>query len=994
MKCAAAIAIAFMAADVATAVTFTPGNIIVATAPTAGGAQQITLTEYTSAGSFVQAFAIPNAGPGNFGSTRGNSTSSMQIAFSDVSNQILYVATSFTNTAGPTQVSGYVRVNASSGTLVVDEARINTRGTGDARAVTSGNCLIFNGGNTGFDRFVGPNPAEAFATLNIRFLELVGNTLYAATGTTGLSGQGIYTYDPNAVTLPATPTLLLQTTGNANSGPQGFFVADASTIYECQMNEAGAANMGIHKFANTGAWTDLGRNTSLTPSPANNMQGNDVDGVVSGSNVTLFVAGGGTGTGGNGVWRIDDTLTSDSATWQAQTATQIVGSPTALVGARSIAVVRPPPSVPSYNVNVTTTGTGFGSVVKNPPTGPYAKCSVVQLTATANPGSIFVEWLDGDNGDASLGASNPLSLLVDNDRNIKAKFDLLAGNNILALSGVGNGSINATPPNSDFPSPGGPFNIVQPTNTVVTLTATAAANWVFDHWSGDVTPGDEFFPTISVTLSANKNVTCTFLPLYRVRNFATGNGTNSITGPTPDGTGGDGFPLYRQGTQVSFSSTAGNIGSPASTWTFSEYQDAALATLSTNPIFTTAPLTGPIDVTAVFLETPNTNTAQAFGARDIVLGTIKDFFSPGTIQLREYNSAGQLVQPVITVPSTGTPSAVTDLPTGTTPFDINFDAANNNLLYVAGQGINGALPNQVGFIRTQFSAGSFIFDLAKGNQAAAVARGVTANGNDVYWSYDSGIRRYDIAGDAVSTVLGSNANTRMIEIFNSAMYTSTSSAGGNYAGGPGIFRIDDPNGTPSANLVIQVPTIALNPPNLLSFKFADANNCYIGLQAGNGYGGLEKFYFNGTNWVDQGSPLSLGNDWGRGVDVVVNGNDVRIYVQHTFATSEGRLGYIDDKLDNSLTWSDLPITDIVPLVSRGRSLAVVPAGAAPVCSTCLGDVVQDSKVNGVDIQGFVKCLLGVGGTNCQCGDFNGSGTVTSADIPPFITALTTSTSCP
>lgn len=975
LTCAAALAL--IATGAAFGATFTPGNIVVGTVPSAANAQIITLTEYDSSGAVVQNYAVPNVAPSPFGAARGDSTTQMQINFGDLSNQQIYIATTYTNNTAA-RTLGYLRVNASTGTIVTDLSGVTGEGgTNDARAIVNGDCRTILGSNATIQRFLGAGSPESMfsAATNCRYFDRFGSDLYVSTG----SGSGAFVGGPGvlkvplAAAAPATATLVFAT--GASTNPLGLSVADANTIYLTVQATGGSVTAGVYKWTFDGiAWTSQGLLTGIAT------QANDCEAVVNGSNVTLYVV---TNTS---LWRVTDTLGSTGAAWTGATCTELVNT---LSRGRSLAVVPTAPSIPSYTMNTSTTGTGFGSVAKNPPTGPYTKCSTVQLTATANPGSVFVQW----GGDAS-GVTNPLTVVMDGNKNITAQFDLLAGQSVLNLTGVGNGSINATPPGSNFPSPGGPYPIVQPTNTSITLTATAAANWIFDHWSGDVNPGDEFFDTISINLTANKNVTCVFKPLYRVRNFATGNGTNSITGPSPDGTGTDGFPLYREGTQVSFSATAGNIGTPADTWTFNRYHDAALVTLSTNPNFTTAPLTAPIDVTAVFDETSLTNTPQAFGARDIVLGTIRDFSSPGVIQLREYNSAGQLVQPVITVPSAGTPSAVTDLPTGTTAFDINFDAANDNLLYVAGQGINAALPNQVGFIRTQFSAGSWIFDLAKGNQAATNGRGVTANGNDVYYSYDSGIRRYDIVGDAVSTVLGATANTRMVEMFNSALYSSTSSASGAYTGGPGVFRIDDPNGAPSANLVFQVPTITANAPNLLSFKFANANNCYVGLQAGNGYGGLLKFYFDGSTWINRNTPLALGTDWGRGVDVVVSGNNVRIYVQHTFATSEGRLSYIDDTLDNTQDWENLPITTIVPLVSRGRSAAVVPGNPIPVCTTCLGDVVQDSKVNGVDVQGFVKCLLGVGGTNCQCGDYDSSGTVTSADIPPFITSLRTSTSCP
>jgi hypothetical protein len=46
----------------------------------------------------------------------------------------------------------------------------------------------------------------------------------------------------------------------------------------------------------------------------------------------------------------------------------------------------------------------------------------------------------------------------------------------------------------------------------------------------------------------------------------------------------------------------------------------------------------------------------------------------------------------------------------------------------------------------------------------------------------------------------------------------------------------------------------------------------------------------------------------------------------------------------------------------------------------------DGNINGLDIQGFVDCILG-GGTNCRCGDFNGDDSVDLGDLPGFLGSL-------
>ena len=56
------------------------------------------------------------------------------------------------------------------------------------------------------------------------------------------------------------------------------------------------------------------------------------------------------------------------------------------------------------------------------------------------------------------------------------------------------------------------------------------------------------------------------------------------------------------------------------------------------------------------------------------------------------------------------------------------------------------------------------------------------------------------------------------------------------------------------------------------------------------------------------------------------------------------------------------------------------------CCHLMGDMNDDGTVNGLDIQGFVDCLLG-GGTNCVCGDFNSDSMVDLGDLPAFLSAL-------
>src|SRR2546421_3418272 len=60
--------------------------------------------------------------------------------------------------------------------------------------------------------------------------------------------------------------------------------------------------------------------------------------------------------------------------------------------------------------------------------------------------------------------------------------------------------------------------------------------------------------------------------------------------------------------------------------------------------------------------------------------------------------------------------------------------------------------------------------------------------------------------------------------------------------------------------------------------------------------------------------------------------------------------------------------------------------AGGVC-TLIGDMNLDGQRDGADVQLFVNCIIGVNGSNCGCADFDGTGTVTPADLSQFVSAL-------
>ena len=164
--------------------------------------------------------------------------------------------------------------------------------------------------------------------------------------------------------------------------------------------------------------------------------------------------------------------------------------------------------VPQYTL--TTNSVGNGSVQLSPSGVVYNENTIVQLTATPQPGWEFAGW----SGDL-VSTDNPASITMDGNKNVTATFtEVTVPQFTLATNTVGSGSAQANPA-------GGIYN----ENTVVELTATPNPGWAFSGWSGDLVSTDN---PASITMDGNKNVTATFteivVPQYTLATSVSGNG--------------------------------------------------------------------------------------------------------------------------------------------------------------------------------------------------------------------------------------------------------------------------------------------------------------------------------------------------------------------------------------------------------------------------------------------------------------------------------------
>ena len=144
-----------------------------------------------------------------------------------------------------------------------------------------------------------------------------------------------------------------------------------------------------------------------------------------------------------------------------------------------------------------------------PSQGTYKEGSTVTLVATPNAEYKFTGWSGGANG-----SSNPIDVIVNDNKNIVANFSLVQY--ALFTNTIGEGQITETIVNTgkstDFDS-----------GTTVQLEAVPSQGYYFTGWSGDIT-GDT--NPAQITIDKPKNVTATFEKLsYELRVLTQGEGS-------------------------------------------------------------------------------------------------------------------------------------------------------------------------------------------------------------------------------------------------------------------------------------------------------------------------------------------------------------------------------------------------------------------------------------------------------------------------------------
>ncbi|MBF0536921.1 MAG: VCBS repeat-containing protein [Nitrospirae bacterium] len=212
------------------------------------------------------------------------------------------------------------------------------------------------------------------------------------------------------------------------------------------------------------------------------------------------------------------------------------------------------------------TGSGTGTVTANTVnlawSGNFGTASCdpndpVTLTATpADSNSIFTGW-SGDKCDGNI--TNPPTpstqciITMSSIKNVTATFkSTVPAILTLTKAGLGTGNVTTSPGTLNWSGNTGTTQYDADTN--VTLTATPDSGSVFTGWSGSCTGTNT---TCTLTMSAAKNVTATFVPLGTLTVTKAGTGAGTVIASPTDLTwnGNIGTATYASGTSITLTAT-------------------------------------------------------------------------------------------------------------------------------------------------------------------------------------------------------------------------------------------------------------------------------------------------------------------------------------------------------------------------------------------------------------------------------------------------------
>ncbi len=215
------------------------------------------------------------------------------------------------------------------------------------------------------------------------------------------------------------------------------------------------------------------------------------------------------------------------------------------------------------SLTVTVAGSGSvtvgGSACASPCTSLHQQGSVVVLSAQPGAGQQFSGWSGG--GCVGTGAC---SVALAADTNVGASFAPTPANQqALNVVTTGSGTVTSTPAGI---SCGTDCSENYAQGSGVTLSASAAANWRFDGWSGGGCSGTA---SCGLTMNATTTVTAPFSAITHLLTVNTSGQGRVSSAPVGIDCGGDCTEAYQQGSSVTLTATAADA-----TWAFAGWSGA------------------------------------------------------------------------------------------------------------------------------------------------------------------------------------------------------------------------------------------------------------------------------------------------------------------------------------------------------------------------------------------------------------------------------------
>lgn len=209
---------------------------------------------------------------------------------------------------------------------------------------------------------------------------------------------------------------------------------------------------------------------------------------------------------------------------------------------------------------------------------------LVVLTAEAQDGYTFETWwLDEEGGDVDDEDENPVVVVMNRSRVVRASIVPIGRTLTLSSSGLGTGTVTASPTGT---SADNELISRYENGTNVVLLATADAGSVFVGWAGNVAAGSEKISPLTVTMDRDRVITAQFEAEVSLAVNVIGEGSVTVDPAQETYAFGDELTLRAQ---------------PAEDWLFQSWSgdvDGSTATLLVT-------LSGPTSVLATFVPDDN-----------------------------------------------------------------------------------------------------------------------------------------------------------------------------------------------------------------------------------------------------------------------------------------------------------------------------------------------------------------------------------------------------